>query len=129
LGSIRRPLSLALIGVSPEDSDDVRVQKVTLTLSAVTVTVLAVFWVGTYLALGLALSAAIPFAYEVASVVTLVAFASTGDYRFFRFSQIVLIFLLPLRDRVQAVIFAYETGLNRRPLEQVSPRRRATPTS
>jgi DNA-binding NarL/FixJ family response regulator len=36
---------------------------------------------------------------------------------------------LGLRDRVQAVIFAYETGINRRPLEQVSPRRRASPTS
>ena len=93
---IRRPLErLALIGVMAEDSDDVRMQKVTLTLSAVTVTVLAVFWVGTYLALRLPVSAAIPFAYQVASVVTLIAFARTKDYRFFRFSQIVLIFLLP----------------------------------
>lgn len=96
LASIRRPLErLALIGVVPEDSDDVRLQKVTLTLSAVTVTVLAVVWVGTYAALSLPVSAAIPFAYQVASVVTLVAFARTKDYRFFRFSQIVLIFLLP----------------------------------
>ncbi|MDF2734869.1 MAG: family 3 adenylate cyclase [Chloroflexota bacterium] len=86
---------ISLIGVAPDDADDVRVQKVTLTLAAVTVTVLAVFWVGTYLALGLPVSAAIPFAYQVASVVTLVAFARTKDYRFFRFSQIVLIFLLP----------------------------------
>ncbi len=94
--SIRRPLErLALIGVAPDDSDDVRVQKVTLTLSAVTVTVLAVAWVGTYLALGLPLSAAIPFTYQIASVVTLVAFARSKDYRFFRFSQIVLIFILP----------------------------------
>jgi class 3 adenylate cyclase len=94
--SIRRPLEqLALLGVAPEDTDDVRVRKVTLTLSAVTVTVLAVVWVATYLALGLPVSAAIPFAYQVASVVTLVAFAHTKDYRFFRFSQIILIFLLP----------------------------------
>lgn len=84
-----------MIGVVAEDSDDVRMQKVTLTLSAVVVTVLAVFWVGTYLALRLPVSAAIPFAYQVASVVTLIAFARTKDYRFFRFSQIVLIFLLP----------------------------------
>lgn len=96
LASIRRRLErLSLIGVEPEDSDDVRVQKVTLTLSAVTVTVLSVAWVGTYLALGRPVSAAIPFGYQVASVVTLVAFARTKDYRFFRFSQIVLILLLP----------------------------------
>ena len=94
--SIRRPLErLALLGVVPEDSDEVRVQKVTLTLAAVTSTVLAVAWVGTYLALGLPASAAIPFAYQVASVVTLAAFARTKDYRFFRFSQITLILLLP----------------------------------
>jgi guanylate cyclase len=94
--SIRRPLErLAGIGTTPDDSDEVRDQKVTLTLSAVTVTILSVFWVGTYLALGLPTAAAIPFTYQVASVVTLVAFAWTKDYRFFRFSQIILIFLLP----------------------------------
>ena len=94
--SIRLPLQrLALLGVAPEDSDDVRVQKVTLTLSALTMTALSVVWVGTYLALGLPVSAAIPFAYQIASVVTLVAFARTKDYRFFRFSQIVFSLLLP----------------------------------
>jgi adenylate cyclase len=96
LGSIRRWLErLSLIGVVPEDSNEVRVQKVTLTLAAITSTVLAVVWVGTYLALGFPRSAAIPFTYQVASVVTLVAFARTKDYRFFRFSQIVFILLLP----------------------------------
>ena len=79
----------------PGDSDEVRVQKVTLTLAAVIVTVLSVIWVGTYLALGLPVSAAIPFGYQVASVVSLVAFARTKDYRLFRFSQIVLMLLLP----------------------------------
>jgi len=96
LGALWRRLErLALIGVVSGDSDDVRVQKVTLTLAAVTSTVMAVVWVGTYLALGLPVSAAIPFTYQVASVVTLIAFARTKDYRFFRFSQIVLILLLP----------------------------------
>ena len=53
----------------------------TLTLAAVTVTVLAVVWVATYLALGLPVSAAIPFTYQVASIATLVVFARTKDYR------------------------------------------------
>jgi class 3 adenylate cyclase len=95
-GGIRRLVErLAFLGVVPDDSDDIRVQKVTLTLAAITVTVLSVVWVGTYLALGLPASAAIPFAYQVVSVVTLVVFARTKDYRFFRFSQVVLIILLP----------------------------------
>jgi adenylate cyclase len=95
-GGIRRLIErLAFLGVAPDDSDDIRVQKVTLTLAAITVTVLSVVWVGTYMALGLPASAAIPFAYQVVSVVTLVVFARTKDYRFFRFSQVVLIVLLP----------------------------------
>jgi len=93
---VGRPLErLAFVGVVRSDSDEVRLQKVTLTLAAVTVTALAVIWVGTYLALGLPVSAAIPFAYQVASVVSLVAFARTKDYRLFRFSQIVLMTVLP----------------------------------
>ena len=86
---------LAFVGVAADDSDEVRVQKVTLTLAAVTVTVLSVAWVGTYLALGLPVSAAIPFAYQVVSIATLAVFARTKDYRFFRFSQLVLIIALP----------------------------------
>jgi adenylate cyclase len=93
---IWRPLErIAFAGVAPDDSDDVRVQKVTLTVAAVMVTVLSVFWVVTYWALGLPGSAAIPFAYQVISIVTLIVFARTKDYRFFRFSQVVLIILLP----------------------------------
>ena len=86
---------LAYLGVAPDDPDEIRVQKVTLTLAAMTVTVLSVVWVGTYLALGQPVSAAIPFSYQVVSMVTLVVFARTKDYRFFRFSQVVLIILLP----------------------------------
>ena len=79
---------LAFMGVTPADTGEVRTQKVTLTLAAMTVTVLAVGWVATYLALGLPGSAAIPFAYQVASVTTLAVLARTKDYRFFRVSQL-----------------------------------------
>jgi len=85
----------AVIGVAPGDSEEVRVQKVALTLAATIVTLLAFIWVGTYLALGLPISAAIPFGYQVASVASLIAFARTKSYRFFRLSQIVLMLLLP----------------------------------
>jgi len=96
LAAMRRLMRrFSVIGVAPGDSSEVRVQKVTLTLAAVIVTLLSVVWVGSYLALGLPLSAAMPFAYQVASVVSLVAFARSKDYRLFRFSQIVLMLLLP----------------------------------
>ena len=86
---------MAFLGVDPADPDELRLQKVTLTLAAVTVTVLSVIWVGTYLALGLPVSAAIPFAYQVVSIASLAVFARTKDYRIFRASQLALIFLLP----------------------------------
>jgi adenylate cyclase len=95
-GGVRRLAErLAFVGVASSDSEETRVQKVTLTLAALTVTVLAVIWVGTYLALGLPVSAAIPFTYQLASIASLAVFARTKDYRFFRFSQLVLINLLP----------------------------------
>jgi len=86
---------LAFVGVDPSDDDGLRVQKVTLTLAAVTVTALAVVWVGTYLALGLPQSAAIPFGYQVVSIAGLAVFARGRNYRLFRSSQLVLIILLP----------------------------------
>lgn len=86
---------LAFAGVVAGDSEEIRVQKVTLTLSAVIVTTLSVIWVATYLALGLPGSAAIPFTYQLVSIVSLAVFARTKDYRFFRFSQLLLIILLP----------------------------------
>jgi len=86
---------LAFLGVDPSDDDELRLQKATLTLAAITVTMLAVVWVGTYLALGLPLSAAIPFAYQLVSIASLAVFARTKDYRFLRFSQLVLIIALP----------------------------------
>jgi len=86
---------IAFSGVAATDSEAIRVRKVSLTLAAVTVTVLSVVWVGTYLALGLPVSAAIPFAYQVVSIVSLAWFARTKDYRRFRSSQLILIILLP----------------------------------
>jgi class 3 adenylate cyclase len=95
-GRLRRIAEgIAFAGVEPTDPEEIRVRKVSLTLASVTVTSLAVFWVATYLALGLPASAAIPFSYQVVSIGSLVWFARTKDYRFFRSSQLILIMLLP----------------------------------
>lgn len=58
---------LARIGASPEDSRDEALRKETLVLAAALITALAVAWVVAYSLLGLYLSAAIPFAYQVVS--------------------------------------------------------------
>jgi adenylate cyclase len=91
-GLIRR---VALLGVSDADEDETRAQKVALTLAALLITLLTPAWIGTYWALGLLTAAAIPFVYLVASVTSLAVFARTKSYPFFRFSQAVMVTLLP----------------------------------
>jgi class 3 adenylate cyclase len=86
---------LALLGVADKDPDEIRAQKAALTLATALITVLAIIWVGTYWVLGLPQAAAIPFLYQVASVVTLVVFARSKNYRFLRFSQAAMMTLLP----------------------------------
>src|SRR5207344_3036788 len=69
--------------------------KETLVLFASFITLLSFIWVGTYWALGLYVSAAIPFAYQAVSVANLAVFAKTKQYRFFRTSQLALGVVLP----------------------------------
>lgn len=53
---------LSEIGVSPSDSEELSVRKAVLVLSSTLMATLSFVWVATYAALGLWLSAAIPFA-------------------------------------------------------------------
>ncbi len=86
---------LALLGVTDSDPDETRAQKVALTLAASLIMALAIIWVATYWALGLFEAAAIPFAYQVVSLGSLAVFARTKSYGFFRFTQALLMTLLP----------------------------------
>jgi adenylate cyclase len=85
----------ARIGVLPTDSRDEALRKETLVLFAGCTAFLSFVWVGTYSALGLYLSAAIPFAYQVVSVANLAVLAKTKRYGFFRTSALTLGLLLP----------------------------------
>ena len=86
---------LSLVGVAGGDPDEIRTQKAALTLAAVLVTILSVIWVATYWILGLRQAAAIPFAYQLASVASIAVFNRTKDYRFFRVSQAAMMSVLP----------------------------------
>ena len=92
---VRAASRIAAIGASAEDDDATRALKATLTIAAVSITGLAVIWVGTYLLLGIPQAAAIPFAYQIASVVSLAVFARTKSYRFLRSSQATMMTALP----------------------------------
>ena len=71
---------LARIGVLPSDAEEIQVRKEVLTLSAALMASLAFVWVGTYAVLGLWRSAAIPFAYQLASAASIYHFARTRRF-------------------------------------------------
>ena len=83
------------IGALPSDSEEERLRKSVLVLSSSLMTTLSFAWVGTYAVLGLWLSAAIPFAYQLASAASIYTFARTRRYRLFRTSQLWMSLLLP----------------------------------
>lgn len=85
------------LGALPSDSDELRLRKSVLVLSSSLMATFAFVWVGTYAALGLWLwlSAAIPFAYQLASAASIYTFARTRRYRLFRASQLLMSLLLP----------------------------------
>ena len=86
---------VADLGAAATDDDETRAQKATLTIAAASITGLAVIWVGTYWLLGIPQAAAIPFAYQVASLTSLAVFARTKSYRFLRTSQAGMMTILP----------------------------------
>lgn len=82
-------------GRLPSDDEEDRLRKSALVLSSSLMATLAFAWVGTYAVLGLWLSAAIPFAYQLASATSLCVFATTRRFRLFRTSQLLMSLLLP----------------------------------
>jgi hypothetical protein len=82
-------------GIRPSDSDELRVRKAVLVLSTTLMGSLACVWVVTYASLGLWLSAAIPFVYQLASLVSVWGFSRMRRYVLFRDSQLCMSLLLP----------------------------------
>ncbi|MGH2674825.1 MAG: adenylate/guanylate cyclase domain-containing protein [Actinomycetota bacterium] len=102
---------IAAIGVLPSDTDQERLRKATLTLASVLITPLALVWVVTYWALGEPQGAAAPLIYQVVSLTNLIVFARTKRYRFFRFSQIFLMLLLPFAFQLALGGFVPSSGV------------------
>ena len=103
--------SVARIGTLPTDSHDEALRKQTLVLFTSFTALVSFIWVGTYWALGLHLSAAIPFAYQVVCVANLVVFAKTKRYRFFRTSQLALGLVLPFLLQLSLGGFLPSSGI------------------
>ena len=87
--------SITRIGSDPNDEDDIRLKKSLLVLSSFLFMVAAVAWGMIYVFFEELLAGAIPLGYSIISLLSIIHFGRTHQYRFFRFSQLTLGLLLP----------------------------------
>ncbi|MFN8234227.1 MAG: adenylate/guanylate cyclase domain-containing protein [Actinomycetota bacterium] len=85
----------AAIGTLPDDGDDERIRKGTLTVATGVVCALSPIWVVTYLLLDLPVPAAIPSAYLVITAISLLVYRRTKRFGVFRTTQLGLMLVLP----------------------------------
>src|SRR5690606_24535437 len=83
------------IGISPDDDDDLRLQKSLLVVCSLPFAFIGLAWGLLYLYFNEPLAGLIPFSYGVVSLLSIAVFGLTRRYSLFRFSQLSLILLLP----------------------------------
>jgi len=98
----------ASIGIADGDDEDLRLDKAMVTLVSALIALMSFVWVGSYLLLGLPLSAAIPFAYQVGAVVTLAWFSRSKRIGPARSSILVMMTVLPIA--LQWSLGGFENG-------------------
>ena len=83
------------IGADPNDEQEVRLQKRMVVAGSLMGVVAGTVWGLTYLAFDEPFAASLPFSYAAVSVASVVGFGLTRRYHLVRFSQFLLILLLP----------------------------------
>ena len=86
---------IARVGAQSGDTDDLRLQKALLVGGSFMFIAAGALWGLIYIAFGELLAGLIPLGYMIVSLFSIILFAVTRRYRFFRFSQLLLILLLP----------------------------------
>jgi adenylate cyclase len=86
---------VARIGVDSSDSDEVRLQKSLLVLGSLMFIAAGTLWGILYFLFGHFIAGSIPLSYAIVSSLSVIVFHLTRRYRFFLFSQLLLILFLP----------------------------------
>jgi guanylate cyclase len=102
---------LADIGAGPEATRDERLRAGALILASVVIGLVSFLWIGTYLAYGYLDSAAIPFAYQVVTVLGLVVLSRTKRFDVFRTTQLALFLILPALLQITLGGFVGSSGM------------------
>ena len=87
--------SIATIGADPNDDEDIQLRKSLLVICAFPFMVAGAVWGLIYILFGEPIAGAIPLSYSVFSLLSIIYFGLTRQYKFFRFSQLFLILILP----------------------------------
>jgi adenylate cyclase len=88
-------VALAGIGMTATDSDETVLRKRLAVVLCVGTLPLTILWSATYLAVGAPLAAAIPGFYSVFTPINTAIFAWNRNFDFYRFSQLLMILILP----------------------------------
>ena len=83
------------LGHRPNDPKDERLQKSSLLVVSGPFAIAGLVWGVLYYANGLIVPGSIPFSYGLLSVASIISFAISKQYKFFRNSQLLLILILP----------------------------------
>ena len=86
---------VARVGIDPEDDDEMRLRKSSLVLGSAMVIMAGILWGLLYFLFDERLAAAIPLCYSILSFLSIMVFHITRRYDWFRFTQLLLILLLP----------------------------------
>src|SRR5688572_22463319 len=86
---------ISLIGTDPVDSDEVKLQKSLLVICTIPFIIAGVVWGLMYILFGETLAGVIPISYSVISLSSLLNYSISHKFETFRFSQLLLILLLP----------------------------------
>jgi adenylate cyclase len=83
------------IGVEKDDSEEIKLQKSLLVICAIPFIIAAVGWGVMYMLFGEGLAGMIPLTYAFISTASIIYFGYTRKFKIFRFSQLLLILVLP----------------------------------
>ena len=111
-GAILRLLvRLSDIGGRPEDSQDSRLRQGMLIFASVLIALISTIWVATYLVYDHPVSAAIPAAYQLITLVGLVVLSRTHRFGTFRTTQLTAFLVLPALLQASLGGFVASSGM------------------
>jgi class 3 adenylate cyclase len=86
---------LRTAGITPADSEEQRLNKTLLVFATGLISVTSILWLAIYWALGPRFSANLPFAFQILLTANLLAYIRSGNFDFFRISQLALFLFFP----------------------------------